>query len=237
MATLYGFPPAFGCMSPSPFVMKAEVQLQMLGVAYDRRVANLESVAKHKAPYVDDDGTIVEDSTFIRWRFERKLGKDLDAGLNAEKRAIAWGMERLLEDRLHFIMLAERWLNDANFTKGPATFFANVPEAARKQVTDEVRGTLQAALHRHGIMRHSREERMQLADCDIAAISALLGDKPFLMGDRPTAVDAAAYGEIAGCATPFFDTPLVSLVAKRENLAPYLDRMEAMFFPTPPAYG
>lgn len=145
-------------------------------------------------------------------------------------------MERLLEDRLHFIMLAERWLVDANFEKGPAMFFANVPEPARKQATDEIRTTLRTALHRHGILRHSPHERMQLADCDIAAMSALLGDKPFMLGDRPTALDAIAYGEIASCATPFFDTPLGMLVAKRENLAPYMKRIEDRFFPAPPAY-
>jgi glutathione S-transferase len=237
MTTLYGFPPMFDTMSASPFVMKADIQLQMLGVTFDRRIANLDSVAKHKAPYVDDGGRIVEDSTFIRWHFEQKLNKDLDAGLPAEKRAIAWGMERMLEDHLHFIMLADRWLDDANFEKGPGQFFAAVPEAARAQVTGEIRATLHAALTRHGILRHSRAERMQLADNDIAAVSALLGDKPYLLGDHPTALDAIAYGELAACATPFFNTPLVTLVAKRENLAPYLKRVEARFFPTPPAYA
>lgn len=69
MTILYGFPPAFGCMSPSPFVMKTDIQLQMLGVSFERRIANLDAVAKHKAPYVDDGGEIVEDSTFIRWHF------------------------------------------------------------------------------------------------------------------------------------------------------------------------
>ncbi|MFO0608357.1 MAG: glutathione S-transferase family protein [Polyangiales bacterium] len=231
MTTLYGWGPMFGIRGPSPFVLKAEVQLQMLGVAYGRALADLDSVSKHKAPYVRlDDGRVLEDSTFIRFHFEEALGRDLDEGLSAEQRAAAWGLERMLEDRLSFIMVHERWLEGDNFRRGPALFFGRVPEAARAAVIEGVLADTRKRLHSQGIGRHTRDERMALAARDVGAVAAQLGGKPYLFGDRPTALDAAAFGVLSACAAPVFDTPLIGIVRGHENLNGYLARMEARYF-------
>ncbi len=230
MTTLYGWGPMFGLRGPSPFVLKTDIQLQMLGVAFDRRTADLEAVKKHKAPYVQDGAEIIEDSSFIRWHFEQKLGRSLDTGLTPEQRSHGWALERMLEDRLYLIMVHERWLEDANFFKGPAQFFAGVPEAARPQVMADRRADLRTVMQGQGIGRHSRGERLELAAHDIAAVSEALGDKPFLFGDQPSAPDAAAYGVISCCGARFFDTPLTAFVDRHANLRPYLTRMEERFF-------
>lgn len=230
MTTLYGWGPMFGARGPSPFVLKTDIQLQMLGVAFDRKIANLDAVKKHKAPYVEHEQELIEDSNFIRWRFENIQGKTLDAGLSEAQRAASWALERMLELGLLFVLVHERWLEDDNFNKGPAQFFAAAPAPVRQQIIDETRGDLRAMLDRHGVGRHSREERMQLAARDVAALSAILGEKSFLFSDAPTGADATAYGMIASCAAPLFETPLISLVERHANLAPYLARMEARFF-------
>jgi glutathione S-transferase len=230
MTTLYGFGPAFGVPSPSPFVLKCDMQLQMLAVPFERAIADLESVPKHKAPYVEDEGRIIEDSTFIRLHFEQKLGLDLDAGLTPTERGAAWGLERMLEDRLAMIMVHERWLEDANFERGPRQFFLRVPEPAREAACEEVRQRLRAMMVGHGIGRHSRAERMLLAARDISAVAAVLGDKTYLFGDRPSAVDAATFGVLASCAASVFDSPLAGLVCEHANLVSYLDRLEARYF-------
>lgn len=230
MTTLYGWGPMFGCQSPSPYVMKADIQLQMLGIPFDRATADLDSVAKHKAPYVEDEGRIVEDSTFIRLYFEDKLGADLDHGLTAGQRAVAWAAERMFEDRLTSIMGHERWLESDNFERGPAMFFAAVPEAMRATVIAETRERIRTGYQISGIGRHSRAERMQLARRDIAAAAALLGDKAFFLADHPTAIDGIAYGALSSCTAPIFDSELRDMVAAHANLTDYLGRMEARFF-------
>ncbi|MFT5775786.1 glutathione S-transferase family protein [Hyphomonas sp.] len=95
MITLYGWGPVFDCPSPSNYVMKTDIQLQMLGLDFDRAIADLESVPKHKAPYVMDGDTLVQVSNFIRAHFERMLGKSLDAGLTDEQRAASWALKRM----------------------------------------------------------------------------------------------------------------------------------------------
>ena len=66
MITFYGWGPMFDCPSPSPYVMKSDMQLQLLDASFNRAFADLESVPKRKAPYLMDGSLLVEDSNFIR---------------------------------------------------------------------------------------------------------------------------------------------------------------------------
>ena len=70
MITLYVFGPKFGLPDPSPFCMKALVLLKMAGVDFRTDTADLQKAPKGKAPYMDDNGTMVPDSTFIRFHLE-----------------------------------------------------------------------------------------------------------------------------------------------------------------------
>lgn len=73
MITLYGFGPAFGLPDPSPFVIKVEALLKMAGLAFRTDTTGFRKAPKRKLPYIDDDGTLIADSTFIRWHIEKKV--------------------------------------------------------------------------------------------------------------------------------------------------------------------
>lgn len=229
MTTLYGWGPMFGCPSPSPYVMKSDIQLQMLGVEFDRAIADLDSVSKKKAPYVEDDGEIIEDSNFIRAHFEKKLGRSLMDGLTPAQQAQSWAFERMAEGHLNAVMAGERWMIDENFNKGPAMFFMGAPEPMRSQIMKETRDGIRATRYGSGIGRHSRDEQLQLAAWDIAAIAAQLGDQRFLFGDEPTVADASVSAVLISSATPYFDTPLTDLVIQHGNLVSYIKRMRETY--------
>jgi len=228
--TLYGWGSMFGVPSPSPFVMKADIHLQMFGIPFDRAIADLEAVSKHKAPYMRDGDVLIEDSTFIRWHLEEKLGVDLDQGLTPEQCGTAWALENMLEHRLTPIIACERWLIDTNFERGPRLFFMGVPQEMRDAVMAQVRTDFAAAMRGAGHARHSRAEQMQLARADIAAAARILGDKPYFFGDAPSATDGAGFGVLESCNTRFFDSELPDLIAEHANLGAYLDRMRSRFF-------
>lgn len=231
MTTLYGWGPMFDCPSPSPYVMKTEIQLQMLGVTFDRAIADLESVSKHKAPYVEDDGEIIQDSNFIRAHFERKLARSLLDGLGPREQALSWALERMAEGHLTAVMAGERWMDDANFEKGPSLFFMGVPAPMRETVRRETREGIRKTRWESGIGRHSHEEQLQLAAWDIAAIAAQLGTQRFLLGDEPTVADASVSAVLISSSTPYFDTPLVDLIHEHAALAGYMRRMKESFLP------
>jgi glutathione S-transferase len=231
MITLYSFGPAFGLPDPSPFVTKAEVLLKMAGLPYKTDTGGFNKAPKGKLPYIIDDGDTIADSTFIRWHLEKKYRIDLDRGLDAEQRAIAWAFEKMLEDHLYWAVVHERWMDDANFDKGPRTFFRRIPSPLRPFLVPMIRRQVRRALHGQGMGRHSPEEIVALGTRSIDATADFLGTKPFLMGSEPTGVDATAFAFIAGLLCPVFETRLRTAAERRDNLRRYVGRMTIRLYP------
>lgn len=232
--TLYATRAGFGLPDASPFVLKTEVQLQMAGLAYERASAIPPQAPKGKLPYVDDHGVVVTDSTFIREHIEHTYGIDLDADLDVSQRAQAWAIERMLEDHLYFAMVWFRWLEPANFAKGPAHFADAAPEDQREQMRHDLQARKRAELHAQGLGRHAPGEIARLGIRSIDALAVLLGDKPWLMGKAPSGVDATALGMLACVLTPFFDTPLRRAAAAHANLTAYVASMMQRYYPGHP---
>jgi glutathione S-transferase len=231
MITLYGFGPAFGLPDPSPFVTKAEVLLKMAGLTYRTDTKGLRKAPKGKLPYIDDDGERIADSTFIRWHIEKKYRIDLDRGLSAEQRAIAWVFEKMAEDQLYWAVVDARWMDDGNFARGPIQFFRSVPAPVRPLVIALIRRTVRGRLRAHGMGRHSRDEIVALGARSIDAIADYLGEKPYFFGAEPTGVDATMFAFAAGLLCPRFETPLRSAAERHDNLKRYVGRMAARYYP------
>jgi len=231
MITLYTFGPAFGLPDPSPFVMKAEVLLKMAGLPYRTDRTGLRRAPKGKLPYIDDDGARIADSSFIRWHIEKKYGIDFDRGLSREERATAWAFEKLAEDHLYWAIVQARWMDDANFAKGPQMFFRRIPAPLRPFVIAMIRRRVRNTLHAHGFGRHSRTEIGALAARSIDAFADFLGQKPFFFGREPTGVDAAVFAFTAGALCPIFTSPVRSAAERHDNLRAYVGRMTARYYP------
>jgi glutathione S-transferase len=234
MITLFGGGPNFGLPEFSPFVTKTEVQLKMLGLPYAKKIARPEQSPKGQIPFIDDDGTRIADSYFIRAHLERKLGKDLDAHLDARQRAEAWAIERMLEDQLASALRYSRWLVPENFAKGPARFLDGAPEAQRPKLREDLQGRVREALRAVGAARHSLEEVTLLGERSLSALSLFLGERTYLFGETAAGVDATAFGMVGGILTPFFDSPLRRTALAHANLVAYTGRMMSRFFPDHP---
>lgn len=228
--TLFGIGPGFGLPEVSPFVTKTEVQLQMAGVAFTKERALPDASPKGQVPFLADGGILVADSTFIRMHIERIHGIDLDQGLTARQRAEAWAIERMIENHLTTALAYARWLLPENFAKGPGRWFDGAPQGMREDVLGRVADALKA----QGIARHAPDEVVELGDRSLRALSVLLGDKPYLMGEQPVAVDATAVGALAGIMTPFFESELRRRAEGYPNLVAYVARMMARYFPDHP---
>jgi glutathione S-transferase len=231
MITLYGCGPGFGLPEISPYVTKTEVQLKMAGLTYRKEAGRCEHSPKGQLPYIEDDGELISDSTFIRAHLEEKYAVDLDRRLDPAARAQAWAIERMIENHLGWCMVHSRWLLRANFEKGPAHFFDGAPAAMRDQLRRDVYRQVNANVRAVGIGRHTDDEIAALGEKSLDALAQLLGDKPFMMGDEPSAVDAVMFGMLAALLTPFFDSPLRRRAERFETLTAYAERMMARFYP------
>jgi glutathione S-transferase len=204
--------------------------LKFAGLPYAENRHGYARAPKGKLPYIDDAGVIVPDSTFIRFHIEKKYGFDFDAGLAPEEKAAAWAIEKMCEEHLYLALMATRWLDDANFAKGPAQFFKNVPLPLRPIVQSLVRRKVRKTLDLHGFGRHTRTEQDELAIADINALAVLLGDKAYLMGDRPCGADATVLSFVAHILSPVFTTPIRAAAEKHKNLVGYRDRLMRDYF-------
>ena len=231
MITLHIFGPNFGLPDPSPFVTKAEMLLKLSGLPYRTDTEGFGKAPKGKLPYIEDDGARIADSTFIRWHLEKKYRIEFDRGLTAEQRAVAWAFEKMAEDHLYWALLHSRWVDDANFAKGPMVFFRRIPAPVRPIMVAMIRRQVRKALHAHGMGRHSPAEIAALATHAIGAIADYLGQKPFFMGAEPTGVDATIFAFAAGALCPTFETPIRTAAERHDNLKRYVGRLSCAFLP------
>jgi glutathione S-transferase len=231
MITLYGFGQGFGLPEISPFVTKTEVQLKMAGLAYRKQRAMPPASPKGQLPYIDDDGQGVADSTFIRAHIERKYGFDFDLGLDRPARAQAWAFERTIESHVYWALVGARWVDPENFAKGPAHFFDGAPEDRREKLREDAQFRVAENYLLSGLGRHAPDDDVELAARSLLALSVQLGDKPYLMGEKPCGTDATAFGALAGILTPFFDSRLRTRAEEFENLTAYVERMMQQYYP------
>lgn len=230
MIKLYGSGPNFGLPDASPFVTKVETLLRMAKLPFEKHQMSFSTSPKGKIPYIDDDG-ILGDSTFIRWHLEQKYKIDFDLALTAEERAIAWAFEKMAEDNLYWVNVHSRWMDDANFERGPKVFFKGVPAPIRPLVHALVRRKVRNNLHGQGMGRHGEREIAALGARSVNAIACHLGDKPFFMGAEPTGADATIFAFVASALCPLFESPLQKTTASHDNLRRYISRMTGRFYP------
>ncbi|PHS76672.1 MAG: hypothetical protein COB59_10920 [Rhodospirillaceae bacterium] len=88
---------------------------------------------------------------------------------------------------------------------------------------------LKRNLQGHGIGRHEKDEIYTLAISDIQTLGVVLGDKPFVMGNEPTLVDATVYAFLANALVTGVDSPLKAEIEKNPVFQAYVDRMTARF--------
>lgn len=231
MITLYCFQPVAGLPDASPFVTKAMTLLKLAGLDYVEDRAGFSRAPKGKQPYINDDGEIVADSTFIRFHIERAHGVDFDAHLTAEQRAIGWCVEKMCEEHLYWIIARTRWMDDANFERGPARFFDRAPAFARPFAKWYVRRRVAASLQAQGMGRHSAAEVDALGVRDVDALATLIGDKPYLFGDQPSGADATAFAFVASVLAPIAESAVRDAALAKPNLVDYRNRMLKAYFP------
>lgn len=227
MIILYGLGEGFGLPEMSAYVTKTEVQLKMAGLGYEKRVGAPQESPKGQVPYLDAGGLRIADSTFIRGYLERTYGIDFDEGLAPEQRATAWAIERMMENHFGWVSARHRWLDPENFAKGPAHFFDGAPPGVREAAREQVRGAIRAV----GVGRHSELEAVALGVRSLAAVAAILGEKPYLFGTRPCGADATVFALLAATLTPFFAGELRRRAEGFGTLVAYVDRLMAQFYP------
>lgn len=216
---------AFGLPNPSAFCVKLETYLRMAEIPYEIAPGDPREAPKGKVPWIDDSGHVLGDSTFIIDYLKHQHGDPLDGLLTPHEKAQGHAIQKLLEESLYFVSSYSKWVEDEGFAIYSAQLFAGMPAAQLEYIPDMVRKRAVDKLNAQGIARHKREEVYALGVRDVEAFGELLGDGPFLFGQRPTSFDASAFGVIGNLKDGPFASPVRDRIQGTKNIADYIDRI------------
>ncbi|CAL8468263.1 g7802 [Coccomyxa elongata] len=211
--TLIGFPRVSDVVSScSPYVAKVEAWLRFL-------------------PVIRHGKNTVADSYFIIKYLEQTYSEAIPR-LSAEQEALSVALQHLVDDCLMRGLAYHRWIQPQGFEGVKRHFMKGVPEPLRSMLLQQQRPAVQNALHKQGLGRHSERDINLMVDEGLAALSAILGDKRYLLGGQPCVADASAFGFLDNV---LFDTNCVNpglreIALQYDNLAAYTERIRSDYF-------
>jgi glutathione S-transferase len=232
---------SWGLPNISPACMKLETWLRMTDIPHEVAPLDVANAPKGKIPYIVlEDGTRLGDSTLITEHLKARHGRDPDAELTMEQRAIALAFRRMMKENFYWVICHSRYKDAHNwgtYRQLLVDSLEGVPEEQRPAVADMYQKLIVEQLQGQGMGRHSQEEVYRLGVEDVRAVSDFLAHKPFLMGERPTTVDATVYAYLANILEVPLESPVKDFGLSRDNLVRYLQRMRSRFFPELPSHA
>lgn len=230
MLKLYQFERTWGNPNLSHFCCKTETYLRMADIEYEVKSSLPMRAPKGKLPYIEDNGEVLGDSRFIELHLKKKY-KDLDQGLSENELALSLVIQRLLEEHLFWATMYSRWqYTDANWQVNKQAIFGVLPPIIRDIAAVYFRYKIKQQIYGHGTGRHTAEEVFTLGKQDINALSMLLGDNKYFLGEHPTAVDASAFGILINTIGCPIESPLKEHGLSKVNLVNYIDRIKHDFY-------
>ena len=137
----------------------------------------------------------------------------------------------MCEDHLYWLLMHARWVDDANFKRGPARYFDAAPLPFRPYAKWVIRRKMKQTLHGQGAGRYSESERTIFANRAFASLSAILGDNPYIMGHAPCGADASVFAFVSGALCPVSDSGMRTSAESHANLKDYCARLNRQCYP------
>lgn len=233
MITLYKFGKLGDVADASPFCAKVEAYLKIANLPYEVEASamNLRKAPKGKLPYITDDGKTIADSSFILKYLNDKCGNAVDGHLSDVEKSIAHAFTKMIDENLYWVLLHGRWKLDHNIETLNSQFFSSIPFPLNKIIASKARKDALLALHKHGMGRHTDDEIFEIGNRDLKALSDFLGSKKFFFGDKPSSLDATAYGILAQMIkVPAFKAPIFDKAKTYQNLVDFTERFHQLYF-------
>ncbi len=231
MITLYQPPVAWGTPNLSPFCIKLESYLRMVGLPYQVKPGDLRQSPKGKVPYVEIDGKIIGDSQFIIEYLKSTRGDTLDANLTPEQLAIGHAVRRMLEEATYWHIVYARWVPEEGWRAYLPVLETLLPVTVGNDAgLSALREQYFKTLHAQGTGRHNYEEMQHLAKQDTSSLATILGKKPFLLGDAPSSFDATVYAFLVAIIAFPVDSEWKQYILSHENLVSYCARFKSRFY-------
>ena len=233
VVVIHQFPKGKVLHSASPFVIKLMTFLKIAGIDYVCDHKNWKG-PKGKTPWITINGKNVADSQLAIEYLMKALDKNINSHLSPEEAAVERVFQVTIDDRFYWCGAIDRFIfNDPlNFQKigtMPVPKFLE-PLFVKRVVAP----TIKKQSHAHGLGRHTDEEIKKIALGDMKAFSDYLGNKPYLMGEKPTVVDCTLFGFMAATLWTLPESDFLTAALKKDypNLVSYTERIKEKYWST-----
>jgi glutathione S-transferase len=237
MVNLYQLTGYWGIPSPSPFCMKLETYLRMAGIHFtsinilDALVAPANRKApKKKIPFIEYNGKLIGDSSLIMDFLKKEFTVNVDSHLTPEEFAQGLAIQRMFEDHFFYTIVYSRWLDKLGWEVTCPEFFKGLRYGLYYIIPLYRRHQMRKSLYRQGIGRHTEEEIYHMGKQDLDAFSYILGDKPFIFGDKPSSFDAMAHGFLVNTMRVPFEISIKKFALAHQNLVDYVNRIDKLYY-------
>jgi len=233
MIKLYKFGPLGDVCDASPFCVKVEAYLRLADLPYETQCGalNLRKAPKGKLPFIDDNGKVIADSGFIVQYLKETYGDTVDSHLTETEKAVAHAFTKMIDENLYWTLVHARWKLEHNLIVLKQQFFAGIPFPLNKIIAYKAHGDIMKALYKQGMGRHSDDEIVVIGVRDLHALSDYLGSKPYFFGEKPSSLDAAAYGILSQMIlATVFTAPIFDRAKSYKNLVEFTERFHLNYF-------
>ncbi|KAJ3040766.1 Metaxin-3 [Rhizophlyctis rosea] len=236
---LFSWGPAWDLPTCDPFCLSVEAYLNLTDTRWKVHDSSDPKTSPTGELPLLKDGVEVLVGTEKIFAHLKKKGADLDDHLNSHQRAESLAFITMIEQRLHDALLYTWWLETENFTKSTRPAFSRVLSwTSRYYVPSQIQNNAQNRLGHYGkVIENDKEvsEVYSMARECYRALAAKLGQNDYFFGNKPSTLDAVAFGHLAFHAYPSLAEPkLFSLLTfEFPSLIAYVNRMRTLVLSKP----
>ena len=218
MIELYSYPELFGLADNNPFGLKVWAFLQLTGVPFaHRHIFDASTAPRGQLPYIVDGEHQIGDSDAIIAHLTATRDLAIDADLTPAQRDLDHMVRRTLDD-LYWVMSYSRWKDERFWPLFRQALLDAHPGQLTPEALEGAKVYNAKRYHYQGIGRYEPDQAYARGLADLRVLASLLGEQPFLFGELPHSIDAAAYGFLANSWFFEIDTPLKAFIGSSGNL-------------------
>ncbi|GMH41049.1 hypothetical protein BSKO_08959 [Bryopsis sp. KO-2023] len=219
--------------SGSPYVSKVETFCRLNEIPYEaERPRGMKGSPKDTLPYIKHGEVVLADSEFILDYLTNTYDVKVKPSEDRKLRGTAVAVKRLCEDHLYYGLLYYRWATPGGFQLVQDNYFKGLPIPLRWFIPGQLRKKVLETLHKQGTGRHSFADIGKLVDSSLSAVSDILGENKFIIGDSPCPEDASLFATLDNCLHPEVEgVPAPEMIKKYPNLVAYVENMKNLYYP------
>jgi len=212
----------------SPFCLKLETYLIMNNIPYEK-IVGVEGPIQ-KWPWIIFNDDVVSDSSVIVEFLEKKL--NIRDPYSEEELAKGHAVQRMLEEHFYWVIITDRWIDERNWPTVRDHYFKALHVLLRTIVANYlIRPGVINSWKGCGVGRLPAESREKRANKDIVAVAALLGNKKFLLGEKPSSFDTSVFAFIDSVLAKNVRSKTKEVVLKYPKLVAYVNRLYQLYWP------